>query len=253
MLPFPAATTREEKIEIINEVKEKLLNTYKENILAIGAYGSIGLNTDGPYSDIELHVITKDGFNLKNHEFIYDRFKLEIGMIEEIEIIKSAKVVDESWAITAGVYINILEIYDPKNLFEELKKLPYENSDEAFRVAMKEFMVWEPFETVAKLRNNFEINNFGYIPIGAKELTWQTAKLIGLANKQYFSTRARTLEEAISMDSKPAGFKELASAVMEGSLSDKEEVYQKCESLWTGLNDWFKELGIDYKTSHLPF
>ncbi|OHR63609.1 KNTase domain-containing protein [Bacillus sp. HMSC76G11] len=252
MLSFPAKTTREQKMNMIELIKEKLLNTYEQKIVAIGAYGSVGFETDRQYSDIELHIVTDNGFRLQNYEFVYKDFKIELSMNERNELFKKARMVNESWPITAGVYINILPIYDPNDLFEELKKLPFQSSDEAFKEVMREFMIWEPYETVAKLRNNAAVKNDGYIPLGAKDLTWQTAKLIGLANKKYFSTKAKTLEEAISMDSKPSGFRELAVMVMEGKLSNKEDVYQKCEDLWEGLNEWFCELDIEYRSIDLP-
>ncbi|TDL82720.1 kanamycin nucleotidyltransferase C-terminal domain-containing protein [Peribacillus frigoritolerans] len=253
MLSFPAKTTRVQKMNMIEIIKKKLLATYEGKIMAIGAYGSVGWKTDRPYSDIEHHIVTENGFRLQNLEFVYKEFKIELSMNERNELLKKAGKVDESWPITAGVYMNILPIYDPNDFFEELKKIPFKSSDEVFKEVMREFMIWEPYETIAKLRNNAEVKNDGYIPLGAKDLTWQTAKLIGLANKKYFSTKVKTLEEAISMDSKPSGFRELAVMVMEGKLSNKAEVYQNCEDLWEGLNEWFCELDIEYQITDLPF
>ncbi|WP_224771463.1 hypothetical protein [Metabacillus idriensis] len=125
MLSFPAKTTREQKMNMIELIKEKLLNTYEQKIVAIGAYGSVGLETDRPYSDIELHIVTDNGFRLQNYEFVYKDFKIELSMNERNELFKKARMVNESWPITAGVYINILPIYDPNDLFEELKKLHF--------------------------------------------------------------------------------------------------------------------------------
>ncbi|MEB6548936.1 hypothetical protein MXL46_07460 [Heyndrickxia sporothermodurans] len=131
--------------------------------------------------------------------------------------------------------------------------MPYQASDAVFKVVMREFMIWEPYETVGKLRNNFMSGNFDYLTLGAKDLVWQTAKLIGLANRKFFTTRARTFEESLLMESRPAGYDELVRKVMAGTLEDKEYIYQLCEKLWTGLNEWFAELGIEYKVQELPF
>ena len=46
-------------------------------------------------------------------------------------------------------------------------------------------MIWEPYETMGKIRNNVQSGNLNYLPLGAKDLTWQTAKLIGLANRTF--------------------------------------------------------------------
>ncbi|PLR79244.1 KNTase domain-containing protein [Bacillus sp. V3-13] len=253
MLPYPAYTSREEKIEMISSIKERLLSKYGEDILAIGVYGSIGQEKDGPYSDIEMHVITEDGIDIKGHEFIYGDFKIEIDTIQKNEMFKKAQQVGDSWPIKAGSFIHILTVYDPHHLFEEIKQLPFQVSSSAIKETMREFMIWEPYETIGKIRNNYQSKNFNYLPLAALDLAWQTAKLIGLANRQYYSTRARTFEESMKLKSKPSGYNELAQAIMAGRLDDKQHVYQLCENLWTGLNSWYDELGIDYIVKELPF
>jgi|GEM_PF-6546397 len=80
MLPYPAPTTRGEKMRLVAQIKDRLLQLHGDAILAIGLYGSLAQGIDGPYSDIELRVITKDGISLPGHEFIYPPFKIEIGM-----------------------------------------------------------------------------------------------------------------------------------------------------------------------------
>ncbi|MBS4201212.1 KNTase domain-containing protein [Bacillus sp. FJAT-49732] len=252
MLPYPTATTRNEKNQMIEEIRKRLLFKYRDEILAIGAYGSIGQGMDGPYSDIELHAVMKDGVSIESHEFIYDKFKIEISMIQKSEIIKQAKEVDDSWAIKAGVFTNILAVYDPEHLFEEVRNLPLQISDKAVKDTMREFMIWEPYETMAKIRNNFKINNLSYIPMGAKDLVWQTLKLIGLANKQSYSTRARAYEESLVMESKPTGYENLVIKVMEGKLDDSKLIYELCEKLWVGLNEWYSDLEIEYISKQLP-
>ena len=252
MLSYPVATTRTEKLEMINILKNRLLAVHGDKIQAIGVYGSIALGKDEPYSDIELHVITKEPLYLENPEFIYDKFKIEISLNETNAFVKKAKEIDDAWAIKAGSFIHIQPVYDPFNIFDQVKKLPFESLNKSRANVMKEFMVWEPYETIAKIRNNYRTDNLNYLPIGANDLLWQTAKLIGLANKKYYSTRARTFEESSEMKSVPSGYKELMSVIVDGQLNDKEKVYKLCEGLWTGLNKWYEEMGLDYRFKELP-
>lgn len=252
MLAYPVSTTRKEKLEMIHIIKKRLLTAHGDAILAIGAYGSIALETDGPFSDIELHVITKDSSQLESLEFIYDKFKIELSTKDRSTFIKQAKEVDDSWAIKSGVFIHILPIHDPTHLFEQVKELPFEALDTIRRDVMKEFMVWEPYETIAKIRNNYSSGNLNYLDLGARDLLWQSAKLIGLANKTYYSTRARTFEESMEMESIPSGYTELLSFIMGEQLHNKEKVYALCEALWTGLNEWYSDMGMDYRLNELP-
>lgn len=253
MLAYPAPTTRKEKFEMINTLKGRLLAVHGDAVLAIGVYGSIALETDGPYSDIEMHVITTDGSKIKTLEFVYDKFKIELTTNSRTAFFKEAEEVDDSWAIKAGTFIHVLPIYDPTGLFGQVKKLPLEITDDARRYIMKEFMVWEVYETVGKIRNNYSGGNLTYLSTGARDLLWQTAKLIGLANKTYYSTRARTLEESLEMEWIPSGYKELLHFIQDGELQDTEKLYHFCEELWTGLNQWYAELNLDYRLTELPF
>jgi kanamycin nucleotidyltransferase len=160
-----------------NEIKNKLLVHYKESILAVGVYGSIGQGTDGPFSDIEMHVITDNHTELKGHEFVYDRFKIEISTRTKDEIFKKAMKVDDMWPIKTGSLIHVLPLYDPYKIFEDIKSLPQKVSDNEFKEVIKEFMIWEPYETMGKIRNNWENGNHSYLSMGARDLIWQTANL----------------------------------------------------------------------------
>ncbi|ANS73345.1 KNTase domain-containing protein [Paenibacillus yonginensis] len=252
MLPYPAATDRTEKIKLIQEVKEKLLSRYGEQILAIGLYGSVALEQEGPYSDIELRVVTRDGIELPGFEIILPPFKLEVGMVQLEIWLERAGAVDDSWPIKAGAILNMVPLFDPQDYFRQAKSLALSISDDAIREVMREFMIWEPYETMGKIRNSRQTGSFGYLPRAAYDLTWQTAKLIGLANRHPYSTRARTFEESVTLSSKPEGYAELAKRVMDGDLSDKQQIYELCEKLWTGLNRWTEEQGIAYISRELP-
>lgn len=46
----PIIMTREERMKIVHEIKERILDKYGDDVKAIGVYGSLGRQTDGPYS-----------------------------------------------------------------------------------------------------------------------------------------------------------------------------------------------------------
>ena len=110
-------------MNIIHQIKDRLLQLHGDSILAIGLYGSIAQKIDGPYSDIELRVVTQDGVSLPGHEFIYP-FQNRNRHGTKQDILKDAASVDDSWAITAGAYVHLQEIYDPANLLAEIRKCP---------------------------------------------------------------------------------------------------------------------------------
>lgn len=252
MLAYPAQTSREDKLKFVHLVKEKYLQRYQEAIMAIGVYGSLGKGTEGPFSDIEMHVITDNNTDIVEHELIFEPYKLEISVHTVDQIFAKAKRVDDMWPIRSGSYIHILALYDPQGVFAKLSQIPMQVTQEQLYDVMKVFMIWEPYETMGKLRNARLQQDWDYITLGAMDIAWKTAKLIGLANKRYFTTRVKTFAESLEMVSQPQGYRELVSCVMAGDLTNREKVYQLCENLWTGLNEWFEELGIEYKSKELP-
>lgn len=253
MLAYPSPTTREEKMNMIRTITDRLMQRYGEDIIAVGVYGSTAYQKEGLYSDIEMHVVTKDSVTIPGHEFIYGKFKLELSCREKSKLFERARRLDDGWSIWAESYVNVLAIHDPEGIFAELKEVPFQASEESVREMMRIFMIWEPYETMGKIRNNYENGNSSYIQLGAKDLAWQTAKLVGLANRTFYTTRARTFEESLHLKSKPDGYRELVAFLEAGDLRDKETLYMHCENLWSGLNAWFEELGIDYMTNELPF
>lgn len=251
ILAYPYNTSREEKWRFIEQIKDRLLAKHEDIIIAIGVYGSIGQHSDGAYSDIELHVVTKDGTSIAELEIVYPPFKLEIGVTERTKWLAKLRRVDDSWAIWYGAFVHIISLYDSEGFFATVKKLELSISDEKIKTIMREFMIWEPYETMGKIRNCYNNGDLTYLSRAAYDITWQTAKLIGLANKQYYSTRAATYKESLLMPSIPSGYQALVAKVIEGDLRNKEELYHLCEDLWTGLNEWYSQLGIVYVSKQL--
>lgn len=224
MLPFPSETSRKEKMDFITKVKNILLEKYGKDIEAIGIYGSIAQSKDGPFSDIELHVISRDGVDIPNRELIFHPFKLEISTKRKSEWLHQAGVVDDGWALSTGSFIHITALYDPNGVFIKAKEMALSVPEEEFSKVIAEFMVWEPYETMGKIRNSKTLNNLSYISRAAFDFTWQNAKLIGLLNRQYYTSRSVTLEESLNQAIKPEGYVELATKVISGDLTNKEEL-----------------------------
>nr|WP_269429401.1 kanamycin nucleotidyltransferase C-terminal domain-containing protein [Bacillus badius] len=64
------------------------------------------------------------------------------------------------------------------------------------------------------------------------------AVILGLHNKQYFTTSAQVLPGAMSFTDRPDGFDELCKMVMSGDLSDSKQIINSCEEYWGNLLNW---------------
>ncbi|WP_062355227.1 kanamycin nucleotidyltransferase C-terminal domain-containing protein [Bacillus kwashiorkori] len=252
MLKYPVQTSLEDKLKIVEKIKDNYLNQYRAHIIAIGVYGSIGKNIAGPYSDIEIHIVIEEEAIVAEYEFIYENIKIEIDVNTKSQLLKEAQTIDEMWPIVAGSYAEVLKIYDPTDFFSELKTTVLTYDEAKFTNAIRQFMIDELYETMGKIRNNWYNGNLNYLPQGAMDFAWEIAVLIGLVNKKYYTTRATTLQESLKMKYIPEHYHELVTLILEGDLQNKEKLYKYCESVWTAVNQWLTKRGIQYFVNELP-
>ncbi len=58
-IPYPIE--HQERMKLANIIAERLMKRYDESVKAIGLYGSLTRNEDGPYSDIEMFCVLRTG------------------------------------------------------------------------------------------------------------------------------------------------------------------------------------------------
>ncbi|WP_404293862.1 KNTase domain-containing protein [Cytobacillus kochii] len=253
MFLLPQPTSRIEKDRFIDIVKERLLKVYDEKIMAIGVYGSFALDEDGPYSDINFQVIVFDGQRIDDFQFIYPPFKVTIETLQKQQYITSAKEINSDWSLNVARFIHTMPIYDPIMFFSKMKSLPLQISSYEIKDVMKKCMIEELYVKMAKIRNLRLIQDETSLLLNAVEFCEQSAKLIGLANRYYFRSKTRMLEESLGIATKPHGYEQLVKLILQRDWDISENIYEACEHLWTGINQWFNELGINYRSHSFPF
>lgn len=88
-----------------------------------------------------------------------------------------------------------------------------------------------------------------FLPILAMEIATAGAMILGLHNKQFFTTSAQVLTEALSFTDKPEGFDVLCELVMSGNLSDPQQIIAICENYWDALLNWSAQHGYQIECS----
>ncbi|MEY9976351.1 ANT(4')-I family aminoglycoside nucleotidyltransferase [Lysinibacillus sp. RC79] len=245
----PKKVTREERMEIAHSIANQVLERYGSKVQAIGIYGSLARKTDGPFSDIEIKCI----LNALDEDFCYEwtagDWKAEVNFDSAEDIIEEATTVDERWPLTHGQFFNILPIYDPKDFFSELKAKANSVDSSIFKEAICRTLVEEMYEYIGKMRNIEVQGPQTFLPILAMEIATAGAMILGLHNKQFFTTSAQVLPEALSFTNKPEGYEVLCELVMSGNLSDPQQIFEICENYWDSLLKWSAQHGYNIECS----
>lgn len=243
----PQPVSRAERLKIAEEIAQRARELHGAELLAVGVYGSVARGTDGPYSDLEMLCVLREGNAEYSYEWSAGPWKAEVDFYSAAVLLTKAAEVEGRWPLTHGAFATVLPLYDPESFFTSLAAAATGGSPEQFKAAIEEALVGELYEWIGKLRNG----NTAYQAELAIGMAKYTAFILGLHHRRLFTTGPRVLEEALTLPDQPAGFDQLCDLVMTGRLHDPAPA---CETLWTGLEAWAARNGYTiHSGARIPF
>jgi hypothetical protein len=127
----------EERMEACRVASDKLLKKYPGDIIATGVSGSVGRCQDLKHSDIDFHVLVKDGSPLKSHMLVVRGCLLSVTVKTEKDWRKELEEPNRSLPLAVGSLESILSIHDSKEIFVRLRNLARNLPDECWRNAVR--------------------------------------------------------------------------------------------------------------------
>jgi kanamycin nucleotidyltransferase len=250
----PQPRSRAERLALAQEIFERALALHGDRLLAVGLYGSTARGTDGPYSDLEILCVLNTVDEDYNYEWIYRSWKAEVNFRSRNMILAEAAELEENWPLTHGAFVYILPLYDPTHFFNELKQVVLSHSPEQFQQVIRLVIVGELYEWIGKLRNAQADGETAYLPELALNMAKYGAFIIGLAQRHFYSTGRRVLEESLTLPNRPPGYEALCHMAIQGTLSDFNLIAERCELFWAGMAQWAVEQGLQIEeTRRIPF
>ena len=267
MRPDPQPWTRDERLALAREICARLRDVHGDALHAVGVYGSTARGTDGPYSDLEMWCVVSelpvvgdrgaggsDRGDHYAHEWVHGPWKAEVDVYTAEALLAEAARVEGDWSLTHGSFEVVLALYDPHGYFARLRAAAVSASPGTFHETLREVIVGELYEDVAKARNAMAMGHATALPQIAFWIATYGAFAIGLANRHRFTTATRRFEEARTLPNRPLGYDRLADLVMAGTLSNAHEVASAIERFWADLVPWAERQGITIaEPRRLPF
>lgn len=250
----PTPMSRRERMSVAEEIADRALQAHGADLKAVGLYGSMARNDDGPFSDIEMFCVLRTPGREFSHEWSYGSGKAEVDFYGEDVLLHKAAMVDGRWPLTHGAFHAVLALLDPEGFFPKLRDVASARTGDQFRVAIQETLIGELYEDIGKVRNTPHKGTLSFLPELAMQMAKHTAFTIGLHHRRFFSSGSRVLEEALAMPDRPAGFDALCRLVMTGDLSSSIAVTRACEDCWAGVGTWAAAHGYSVnETRRIPF
>jgi kanamycin nucleotidyltransferase len=157
----------------------------KFRAVAVGFYGSIARDADGPYSDIEILCVTGDAPD-QDWEWLHDGWSIDVNVRNRASVLEEATTVPGNWSISHANYLYVAPVYDPDGFFGELiaamEAVPTEKFDRAIADVLSHL-----YGATSKLRNARH-NGTSPSPGFLHYVVALGCNMIGLANRHAYST-----------------------------------------------------------------
>jgi kanamycin nucleotidyltransferase len=242
----PQSLSHSQRLSIAYEIAEHMKHSFHHDLLGIGLYGSLAREQDGPYSDIEIFGVLQTDHYEQRFEWCTAEWKAEVDLYGKQTLRDLAARVDERWPLTHSAFLTVLPLDDPEHFFAELRAIVQTRPDSLFREKIKNLLVDDVFECMGKIRNAQALEMPTTLPALVLKLAQAVAIVIGLANRQCFTTGTTVIAESMALQNRPEGFSELGQLILSGDLHDSQQLGTLCENLWQGINDWAKEHRYHY-------
>lgn len=233
----PQPLTPKERRNLAQRIAEEARRS-RADVLAVGLYGSLARDEDGPYSDIEILCVLGSSGEDYTREGIVGPAKVEVNFLSQDELFARAAEVPPEWSLTHGAYVYTRPLYDPQRIFPRLREAVRSPPEEAFRQAMQALIVEELYELMGKVRNARHWGAREELPFLAVHLAFHGALLVGLANRHLYRSASKMLADSLRLGDRPPGYDRLCRLVLTGSLSDPEALAEACEGFWSGVGEW---------------
>ncbi len=223
--------SHEGRIDLGRQIASRIVDTYKDAVLAICIYGSTAKNLDRPYSDLEILCVVNDGLEIANKAYIHHGLLVEIDYVQESNFLKNATKVGWDWPIQADAYRNRIVLFDHDNWLKKLEKAVEENDRADLTEEIRRASV-AMTESLAAVRNAHIKGDQRDLRTRAFYMAWDTARVVFLDNRKYVLTTSWFWKQLFECREQPEGFRNLIDTVAGFTESTQTELVNATEELW---------------------
>jgi kanamycin nucleotidyltransferase len=240
----PQAINHQQRLENAFSIARQFMDHYQDQILAIGLYGSLARDLDGPYSDIEMHCVLEGEGVEDSIEWSTGPWKAEVDIYSRDVALKLAAELEESWPYTHGCYVYVKPLHDPWSIFPALSDAVFSHPRDAFQDLIQAVIVGDMYEIVGKVRNADFFDQKVNLPHYADQMAIYGACLAGLDQRRLYTSFTRMFTESLQLPDLPKGYSALCRMVMSGRLLDPDKIVRAIDFYWAGIEEWAEARGL---------
>ena len=223
--------SHEKRLELARTIASRLVDTYKEAVLAVCIYASTAKNLDRPYSDLEIFCVVTDSLEVKNKRYVYDGLMVEIDYFQESNFLKEAARVGWDWPLGADQFRNRIVLFERDNWLKKLEEAVAQNDRADFTEELR-WAVLTVTESLAAVRNARIKGDLRDLRTRAFYMAWDAARVVFLWNRKYVLTTSWFWKQLFECQEQPKDFRNLIDIVAGFIESTQPELVDATEELW---------------------
>ncbi|OLD10943.1 MAG: hypothetical protein AUI93_06045 [Crenarchaeota archaeon 13_1_40CM_3_52_10] len=223
--------SHEKRLELARTIASRLVDTYKEAVLAVCIYASTAKNLDRPYSDLEIFCVVTDSLEVKNKRYVYDGLMVEIDYFQESNFLKEAARVGWDWPLGADQFRNRIVLFERDNWLKKLEEAVAQNDRADFTEELR-WAVLTVTESLAAVRNARIKGDLRDLRTRAFYMAWDAARVVFLCNRKYVLTTSWFWKQLFECQEQPKDFRNLIDIVAGFIESTQPELVDATEELW---------------------
>jgi len=223
--------SHEKRLELARTIASRLVDTYKDAVLAVCIYGSTAKNLDRPYSDLEIFCVITNSLEVKNKRYVYEGLLVEIDYLQESNFLKEAARVGWDWPLGADQYRNRIVLFELDNWLKKLEEAVGENDRADFTEELR-WVALTLTESLAAVRNAQIKGDLRDLRTRAFYMAWDTARVVFLCNRKYVLTTSWFWKQLFECQEQPKDFRNLIGVVAGFVESAQTELVNATEKLW---------------------
>lgn len=243
----PDGFSHEQRLDAARSLASLVVERHGDAIAAVVVAGSAAVDLDGPYSDLDMTVVTHAGLSDQTKCYTWRGLTINLDYQTIDESLEEARQPYEG-----GCWRDVLSLYDSnqtvQRLAEESRRVSIDACREAFATAMGDSLV----TYVGKVRNSaISGDRQQLIEAAIKFGEDCCVALLGLNDNQAVTGSTRILAATKRLPLLPDRFAELIDIVRAAVPSTEQQLYDAVESLWLGLHRLAAQHGISWETQEL--
>jgi hypothetical protein len=249
--------TRQERLEVVEQLISLWKMKFKSDLLGIAISASVARGEDQAYSDLELDVFLQKKPELLEEQYlqrVVDGMLIEAIYHTPEEYLEERKTIPDHWYLSASdqwMVVYNQPFFD--ELFERINGVHHNKQDFIIAATRNRYELQESF---CKVLNTVEMGNREGISLLLMDAVLHLLKMLAFLNQTPFITFGRFIHQAREFKIKPTRFDELLNLLVFGSYRDVDKVGEICRAVFNGLEEIFREHGIelfnDKLDPHLP-